>query len=65
MIPDIIRQQARSAITGRWVSRLTADRNPATTVIEIVRYPPPSRRVRARAKAGGRTRAKTRGKKKV
>ena len=51
MIPDIIRQQARSAITGRWVSRLNADLNPATTVIETVRFPPPSRRLRTRGKA--------------
>jgi hypothetical protein len=44
MKPDIIRKQARSAITGRWLSRSAAARWPGSTVVETVRYRAPSRR---------------------
>jgi len=43
MIPDIIRKQARSSITGRWVPMWRVWLSPATTVVETVRYPPSSR----------------------
>jgi hypothetical protein len=49
MKPDIIRKQARSAITGRWLSRSAAARWPGSTVVETVRYRPPSRRPSSRA----------------
>lgn len=59
MIPDIIRKQARDAITGRFVSMRTAMRRPGTTVVETVRYPPPARKARRRA-IGRRSTASTR-----
>jgi hypothetical protein len=49
MKPDIIRKQARSAITGRWLSHSAAARWPGSTVVETVRYRPPSRRASSRA----------------
>jgi hypothetical protein len=39
MVPDIIRTQARSAITGRWISKRTASRWPEYSVVETIRYP--------------------------
>jgi len=46
MISDIIRKQARDAITGRFVSLRVAQRRPGTTVIETIRYAPPRKKAR-------------------
>lgn len=56
MIPDIIRKQARSAITGRWVPMWRVWISPGTTVVETVRYPPSSRVRLARGTKGVRRR---------
>jgi hypothetical protein len=49
MTPDIIRKQARDAITGRFVSMRVAQRRPGTTVVETIRYPPrPKKAARVR-----------------
>lgn len=58
MIPDIIRKQARSAITGRWVPMWRAWLSPGTTVVETVRYPPrprpPAKATRAARRVAGK-----------
>jgi len=56
MVPDIIRTQARSAITGRWISKRTAARWPQYAVVETIRYPPPRTRTLAHRPRGTKKR---------